>query len=305
MEGIESIKQVDTPQAMAQAAKPSMKTVEQNLEASKEAAEERRVERADKVEISNRAKRLARAAEKAERAEKAETARKIEKADRAEKADKASAPHKSILAKKKEVTAPPKPVKAPKVKKGGPTVTEKSIAAIKERRTEVQKAALNDGPTIVEKATAEKKEKSEEAKQAAKSEDKTAMAAKPTITEDAKITEKRGNIAEDVGDHLTTTTEKSVENSALQTGKVELNDNEKQVTEDTANTEKVPLRLTKAADNGDGTGNFNAVDYMSSTSNSGINNRLDNYKEAEDGSESAVQNQAELENTEAQLSVLV
>ena len=44
------------------------------------------------------------------------------------------------------------------------------------------------------------------------------MAAKPAIAAEAKITEKSQNIAKDVGDHLTTTTEKAVENSALKTG---------------------------------------------------------------------------------------
>ena len=108
-------------------------------------------------------------------------------------AQTSSAPRTSIFDKKESATSTPTPL-------------EKSMAK-------------KDEPSLAEKAMAANKEKSEGAKAAAKTDEKTAMEAKPAISQDAKITEKKGNIAKDVGDHLHTTTEKSVENSALKTGK--------------------------------------------------------------------------------------
>ena len=134
-------------------------------------------------------------------------------------AQTSSAPRTSIFDKKESATSTPTPLEKSMAKKDEPSLAEKAMAANKEKMEEAKAAAGKDGLSIVDKATAKNKEKSEGAKAAAKTDEKTAMEAKPAISQDAKITEKKGNIAKDVGDHLHTTTEKSVENSALKTGK--------------------------------------------------------------------------------------
>ena len=136
-------------------------------------------------------------------------------------AQTSSAPRTSIFDKKESATSTPTPLEKSMAKKDEPSLAEKAMAANKEKMEEAKAAAGKDGLSIVDKATAKNKEKSEGAKAAAKTDEKTAMEAKPAISQDAKITEKKGNIAKDVGDHLHTTTEKSVENSALKTGKTD------------------------------------------------------------------------------------
>ena len=136
-------------------------------------------------------------------------------------AQTSSAPRTSIFDKKESATSTPTPLEKSMAKKDEPSLAEKAMAANKEKMEEAKAAAGKDGLSIVDKATAANKEKSEGAKAAAKTDEKTAMEAKPAISQDAKITEKKGNIAKDVGDHLHTTTEKSVENSALKTGKTD------------------------------------------------------------------------------------
>ena len=136
-------------------------------------------------------------------------------------AQTSTAPRTSIFDKKESATSTPTPLEKSMAKKDEPSLAEKAMAANKEKMEEAKAAAGKDGLSIVDKATAANKEKSEGAKAAAKTDEKTAMEAKPAISQDAKITEKKGNIAKDVGDHLHTTTEKSVENSALKTGKTD------------------------------------------------------------------------------------
>ena len=107
-------------------------------------------------------------------------------ANKADNNGSTQAPRQSIFTKKDDAKAAPTPQKSIFDKsdsgKPSPTSSEKSIAD-----------RGNDKPSLVEEAAARNKEKSEEAKAAAKTDEKTAMAAKPSVNTKPEITEKSNN----------------------------------------------------------------------------------------------------------------